>query len=96
MNKVSFLDFFKNNSSENDKRETPNIRKTVSNESLENLTEHQLKELLSNLKEEKEIVLFGFDRMSQTHREAAIAKKEKIEEMIENVENAIGDCYFKF
>ena len=61
-----------------------------------NLTERQLEELLSNLKEEKEIVLFGFDKMSHTHREAAIARKEKIEQMIENVENAIGDCYFSF
>jgi hypothetical protein len=91
MNNFSYLGFFKNNISESSNGDTATIRRMVSHNPLKNLTEQQLEELLSNLKEEKEIVLFGFDKMSQTHKEAAIARKAKIELMIESVEKAISE-----
>lgn len=81
--------------SESGKRELPKTPKRVSTDPLETLTEQQLEEFLSHLEEEKELAVFGFDKMSNTQREAAIAKKARIEKMIEKVEDAIGECYVR-
>ena len=62
---------------------------------LSTLTVQQLERILDYLETEKEAAVFGFERMSKTHKEAAIIEVEKINERIWMVNNALGECRLK-
>ena len=86
---------WENINSTSGKSELSKADKAVPTKPLKTLTEQQLEEFLCHLEEKKELLFFGFDKMSSTQKEKAKAEKARIEKMIRKVEDTIGECYVR-